>query len=267
MDGIKIEHVTKTYSDQRGKSFYALNGISLDWKQTENIAVVGASGSGKSTLARLVIGFERPTSGRIILDGEDVTGWGYRRWQKERKKVQAVFQDSSGTLNPMQSVYHNVEEALCNLTNLRSQERKKRILELMEQVGIDETLLSTPVRQLSGGEQRRLSLLRALSVQPKYLILDEVTSGLDLLSSDRVLTLLENYHHQYGCSYLLITHEMEVARRLCSHIFELSSGRLVRKGTRINQNNLVNRKEELTCVDGTKNSHPSFWQQRSAWVG
>lgn len=129
-------------------------------------------------------------------------------------------------------------------------------------------LFARAARQLSGGEQRRLSLLRALSVQPKYLILDEVTSGLDLLSSDRVLSLLENYHHQYGCSYLIITHEIDAARRLSSHIFELSSGRLVREGTQIKQSqNLVNGKETIICANETKKLHHSFMQQRSAWVG
>lgn len=233
MDGIKIENVKKTYYNQRGKPFNALDGVMLDWKYGKNIAVVGASGCGKSTLARLVIGLEKPTSGNIIIDGEDVTGWGYGRWQKERKKVQAVFQDSSGTLNPMRSVYKNVEEALCNLTQLNSGERKKRISELMKFVGIDKKLLNTPTRQLSGGEQRRMSLLRALSVKPKYLILDEVTSGLDLLSSDMVLSLLESYHSKYGCSYLLITHNNNAAHRLSTHILKMSGGKFVKEGIKI----------------------------------
>lgn len=108
MDGIKIVNVTKTYYDQRGKTFNALDGVKFEWNYGENIAVVGASGSGKSTLARLVIGVEKPTVGSISIDGQHSTKWNYRRWQKERKKVQAVFQDSSGTLNPTRSVYRNV---------------------------------------------------------------------------------------------------------------------------------------------------------------
>lgn len=235
MDAVKIENLIKTYYDQKGKPFNAINDVSLNWKYGENIAIIGESGCGKSTLAHLMIGLEKPTSGKIVIDDEDITSWNYRRWQKERKNVQAVFQDSGGTLNPMKSVYSNVEEALRNLTKLSSSERKNRILELMNFIGIDDKLLRTPTRQLSGGEQRRMSLLRALSVQPKYLILDEVTSGLDLLSSDMVLSLLERYHSQYGCSYLLITHQINTAHRLASNIFEMSNGTFVKEGTKICQ--------------------------------
>ena len=122
----------------------------------------GLSGSGKSTLARLLIGIEKPTSGKILLDGEDITCWNYRTWKQHRKKIQAVFQDSSGTLNPARSAYANVEEALVNLTDKKRAERKKHILDLMDAVHMDYGLLETPVRQLSGGEQRRLSFRQLL---------------------------------------------------------------------------------------------------------
>lgn len=110
-----------------------------------------------------------------------------------------------------------MEETLRNLTTLNSAQRKKTILELMELTRMDQHLLEVPVKQLSGGEQRRLSLLRALSIKPDFLVLDEVTSGLDVVSADAVLTLLENYHTHYGCSYLLITHDRQAAYRISDH--------------------------------------------------
>lgn len=230
MGNIQMQDVEKVYLDTKGNPFTALNGVSFVWEQGTNIAVIGESGSGKSTLARLLIGIERPTKGKVSIDGQDVKQWSYHRWRKERRKIQAVFQDSSGTLNPIYSVYQNVEEALRNLTDLDKQQRKKRITKLMELTEMSQKLFDVPTRQLSGGEQRRLSLLRALAVHPSFLILDEVTSGLDLLSADAVLSVLEKYHHEYGCSYLLITHDKQNAYRLAQEIYVMKKGGIVEFG-------------------------------------
>ncbi len=185
---------------------------------------------GKSTLARLLIGLEKPTSGKILLDGEDITCWNYRTWKQHRKKIQAVFQDSSGTLNPARSAYANVEEALVNLTDKKRAERKKHILDLMDAVHMDYRLLETPVRQLSGGEQRRLSLLRAIAVEPDYLIMDEVTSGLDLISADAVLTLVENFVKLSDSSCIFITHSRKDAMRIANRIIIMREGLSNKKG-------------------------------------
>ena len=107
-----------------------------------------------------------------------------------------------------------------------------RIDELMELTHMDSHLLQVPVRQLSGGEQRRLSLLRALSIHPQFLVLDEVTSGLDLLSADAVLQVLERYHEEFGCAYLLITHDRQTAYRISSRVLELNPGVFVREAIR-----------------------------------
>ena len=180
-------------------------------------------------------GIEKPTSGKILLDGEDITCWNYRTWKQHRKKIQAVFQDSSGTLNPARSAYANVEEALVNLTDKKRAERKKHILDLMDAVHMDYGLLETPVRQLSGGEQRRLSLLRAIAVEPDYLIMDEVTSGLDLISADAVLTLVENFVKLSGSSCIFITHSRKDAMRIANRIIIMREGRIAEQGYLIDQ--------------------------------
>ena len=230
MEGIAVENVTKAYRESGSHLFYALNGVSMNVRPGECVSLVGESGSGKSTVARLLIGLERPTSGKITLKGEDTGAWGFGEWQRRRKTIQAVFQDASGTLNPGLSVYRNMEEALVNLTDLRAAQRKKKLYELMELTNIDARLLKVPTRQLSGGEQRRISLLRSLAVKPDYLVLDEVTSGLDLISADAVLTTLETYRQQFGCSYLFITHNLSSAFRLSDRILVIRAGKVVQEG-------------------------------------
>ena len=165
MEGFVVDRVSKTYIDETQRPFQVLHEVSFSWSAGENIAILGESGSGKSTLARLLIGIEKPTSGIITWNGEDISRWKASAWREKRKHIQAVFQDASGTLNPARSVYSNVEEALRNLTKLDKQQRRGRIGELMELTHMDSHLLRVPVRQLSGGEQRRLSLLRALFIR------------------------------------------------------------------------------------------------------
>lgn len=136
MDRIELDNLTRTYYDAQGETFCALDHASLIWEQGHSIAIMGESGSGKSTLARLMIGLERPSEGRVLINGIDTTKWGLREWRKHRGKIQAVFQDAGGTLNPAWSTSKNVEEALVNLTDLSSTQRKSRIAELMGQTGL-----------------------------------------------------------------------------------------------------------------------------------
>ena len=135
MDRVELDNLTRTYYDAQGETFCALDHAALIWEQGHSIAIMGESGSGKSTLARLMIGLERPSEGRILINGVDTTKWNLREWRKYRGKIQAVFQDAGGTLNPSWSTSKNVEEALVNLTDFSPSQRKKRIAELMEQTG------------------------------------------------------------------------------------------------------------------------------------
>ena len=164
MDGLIAEHISKTYAGAHGLSFAALRDVSIHLEPGSFTSLVGESGSGKSTLARLLVGLEPPDQGTISLDGEDTSGWSTEDWRKRRTTLQAVFQDASGTLNPMRSVRSNVEEAMVNLTSLSKRQRRERIGKLMELTHMEERLLEVPARQLSGGEQRRLSLVRAMSI-------------------------------------------------------------------------------------------------------
>lgn len=240
MGKIEVKHVGKQFMDHSGKMFASLNDISFIWKNGENISFIGESGSGKSTLARLLIGLEHPTQGEIFLDGEITNQWRYNQWRKHRTKIQAVFQDASGSLNNQLSVGRNLEEALKNLTVLTKTERKGRIGDLMDLTKTSKKMLETPTTSLSGGEQRRVALLRALAIRPDYLILDELTSGLDLISQDAICEVLELYHQEYRCSYMLITHDMKFAYRLSQRIYQIADGQIVSIG----QSNIDIKNEE-----------------------
>lgn len=232
MDKIELENLTQVYYTVQGNPFYALDHISLIWEEGHSIAIIGESGSGKSTLARMLVGLERPSEGRVLINGVDTSKWSLQKWRRHRANIQAVFQDAGGTLNPSWSTSKNMEEALANLTDLSPLQRKKQISELMKQTNLKKELLNTSVRKLSGGEQRRLALLRSLSISPKFLILDEVTAGLDLISTEAVLQLLEKYAKENNCTYLVITHDLQIASRLCEVIYEIKHGKFVRKAVR-----------------------------------
>lgn len=232
METIVVENSSQIYLDSRGDRFTALDNVSLTWNFGESIAVMGESGSGKSTLARLIAGLEKPVSGRVLIDGVDTAKWKAGDWRTHRTQMQAVFQDAAGTLSPGRSVLQNAEEALCNLTSLTKKQRRKRILSLMEQMGLKPEVLSVPVSRLSGGEQRRIGLLRSLAVEPRFLVLDEVTAGLDLISAEAVLKVLQGYQKQHDCTYMVITHDMSTASRLCSRLFEVEHGRIIHQSVR-----------------------------------
>lgn len=227
MGEILIRDLSKVYDAPGKKRFEAVSGVSFALKKGECLSLIGESGSGKSTIARLLIGLEPPTSGSILMDGEEMTAWDRKEWRRHRARIQAVFQDSTGTLNPRLSVRSNAQIALKNLTDMNAEQRRERILELMDMMRLNQRLLKTPTSALSGGEQRRVALLRALSIHPDYIVLDEMTSGLDLVNTGRVLDALEIYLRRYECGCLLITHDMNVAYRLSNRIIQLAHGRIV----------------------------------------
>ncbi len=228
MEGFVGKKIGKDYRSPKGEKLCVLQDISFHWKPGEFISLVGESGSGKSTLARLISGFEKPSSGSLLFEGEDTGLWTKKDWRVRRAEIQAVFQDVGGSMNPALSVRQNLEMALRYLTNLNRKERHNRISELMELTNMDAGLLKVPVRRLSGGEQRRLALLRCMAIRPKYMILDEILSGLDLISAHAVMNVLESYRDAYSCAFFLITHNVNSAYRLSHKILTIQSGKITR---------------------------------------
>ncbi|MGP1602762.1 ATP-binding cassette domain-containing protein [Treponema sp.] len=235
MEQLSLKDICVTYHSG-ASAFTALDNISFSLKKGESLAITGESGSGKSTIAKLLIGIEKPSSGTIYFDNENTAHWSYKNWKAHRKEIQAVFQDAAGTLNPALTVYQNLEEGLINLTPCTKSERKKVLLELCDMVRLKTSVLKTPVRQLSGGEQRRISLIRALAVHPDFLVADEVTGGLDTESAEAALTLLEDYARHYRLSCVFITHTLLHAQRIAQHSICLKQGCILNRYTRTVKN-------------------------------
>lgn len=230
MEGIIVSNLFKAYDGEKGCVHPVLKNINMQWHPDEFISLIGESGSGKSTLAKILLGIETPDRGSIRMDNMELTTLNFAGWKQQRKLLQGVFQDASGTMNPRRSVYANVEEAMVNLTDLSRQQRRERIMQMMNQTGLSPRLLEVPVRQLSGGEQRRFALLKAMSVRPKYLILDEATSGLDLVSADSVIQMIHQFRKETSCAFLFITHDLRSACQLSDRIIKMQQGRLVLEG-------------------------------------
>lgn len=229
MEQVELKNVSVEFRTYNGY-FKAIDDISFCVKKGENVSFIGESGSGKSTIAKLLIGLIKPSRGSVLYDNKDISAFSFNEMRRYRRNIQSVFQDASGTLNPAINTIRNLEEGLINLSSSSREERRNKLYQLCDAVQLKKSILETPVRQLSGGEQRRLSLIRALVINPEFLILDEMTSGLDLLTAEGVFELLESYQKNNVISYIFITHNLSQAKRLSSRIIELQEGKINKTG-------------------------------------
>lgn len=232
MDCLQVKNVIKRYLQLDGKEKEVLRGIDFTVKNQETVSLLGESGCGKSTLARIILGIEKLDKGSIVINDTSIETFSYNRYRKIRNSIQGVFQDSTGSLNPKLTVLKNMEEGLKNIRKIKKHDRKRQILDLMQQLDLPLERLKTPVKGLSGGEQRRVSLIRALLVRPDILILDEITSGLDVESKEKVISLLSTYKKQYNCAYLLITHDKSLAYKISDRILYIEEGIITKQGER-----------------------------------
>jgi peptide/nickel transport system ATP-binding protein len=232
---LSLNHVSKDFAakkraNKRGNQ-PALSDISLGLGQGEILGVLGQSGSGKSTLARSIIGLENIDSGRISLDlqDHDVRGDGDREGRRagQHSPVQLVFQEPHDSFDPRMRLQTSLEAPLLRRKDLSKDERSARILQAIEEVGLDPVLLDRLPGQCSGGQLQRLTIARALLLEPSILICDEATSALDALTQRMVLNLLLRLHRDKGLSLVLISHDMDVIRYMSDRVAVLFKGRLV----------------------------------------
>ncbi|ELQ6217259.1 methionine ABC transporter ATP-binding protein [Cronobacter dublinensis] len=220
---ITLEGLSKTYA---GEGRPALNDVSLTVPQGAVYGILGRSGAGKSTLLRCLNLLERPTSGRILMNGADITRLDDRALRQHRARTAMVFQHFN--LLHARTVADNVAVPL-EITGVPRPARRERVAELLELVGLADKADAFPSR-LSGGQKQRVGIARALAARPQVLLCDEATSALDPDTTASVLALLADINRQLGLTIVLITHELEVVKAICDHAALLEDGRLVESG-------------------------------------
>jgi oligopeptide/dipeptide ABC transporter ATP-binding protein len=224
--------VTREYPVRgTGQSLRAVAGVSLTLRRGETLGIVGESGCGKSTLARLLVRLESPTSGRIELDGADVTRLGQRRLSAFRRRVQLVFQDPYASLNPRATIGRTLEEVLAvHRLGVGSDDRRRQVATLLDRVGLPGRFAGRYPHQLSGGQRQRVGVARALAVEPEVIVLDEPLSALDVSVQSGIMNLLTDLRDELGVSYVFISHDLGMVRHISDRIAVMYLGRVVESG-------------------------------------
>jgi peptide/nickel transport system ATP-binding protein len=234
-DLISVQDVSKTYRiRQQGfkyKELQAVDGVSFGVQRGTTTAIVGESGSGKSTVAKLLLQLESITSGRIEFDGQDVAALKGSELLKFRRRVQPVFQDPYGSLDPQYSVGNTIAEPLLAHKVGTAKERQARVLELLDQVSLPAATRYRYPSELSGGQRQRIAVARALALKPDVLVLDEAVSALDVLVQGQILNLLTELQTELGLTYLFITHDLAVVRLIADNVCVMKKGQIIEAAT------------------------------------
>lgn len=205
----------------------ALDGISFTIYEGETVSIVGESGCGKSTTGRAILRLEEPTEGKVEFQGTDLTKISKKEMRKFRKDLQIIFQDPYASINPRQTVASVLDEAMHIQNVLPPNERRARIEQLLETVGLRPYQADKYPHEFSGGQRQRIGIARALSVNPKLIICDEAVSALDVSIQAQVLNLLEELQDEFGLTYLFISHDLGVVRHISDRIIVMYLGKIV----------------------------------------
>jgi oligopeptide/dipeptide ABC transporter ATP-binding protein len=229
---LSVENLVKYFPIKGGGLFqekeyvHAVDGVSLSVPRGQTFGVVGETGCGKSTLARCVARLHDVTSGRIIFDGQDITKLSQRRMRPLRREIQMIFQDPIGSLNPRRRVGSIIGDPFAIHKLASGSERKRRVQELMERVGLNPEHYNRFPAEFSGGQRQRIGVARALAFQPKLIICDEPVSALDVSIQAQVINLLADLQADFGLTYIFIAHDLSVVRHVSKSIAVMYLGKV-----------------------------------------
>ena len=214
------------------KIVHAVKGVSFRLERGKTLAIVGESGCGKSTLARMLTFIDEPTSGELIIDGKTIDTRPGHLTTEMRQKVQIVFQNPYGSLNPRQKIGDVLGEPLLINTDMSAKERRERATEMLVKVGLGPEHYNRYPHMFSGGQRQRIAIARALMLNPKLLVLDEPVSALDLSVQAQVLNLLADLQEEFDLTYVFISHDLSVVRYIADDVMVMYLGEVVEYGTR-----------------------------------
>jgi peptide/nickel transport system ATP-binding protein len=228
---VSVQEVSKVFKGKQA-DFSALDGVSLEVRENEGVALVGESGSGKTTLSRLVVGLEKATAGKVVIDGINATDWAKLRrddLRKLRRTVQIVFQDPYSSLNPMRTIGWTLAEAITTY-DPRARNVDAKVGELLDSVGLAATAAQLKPMALSGGMRQRVAIARAIALHPRVLVCDEPVSALDTSVQAQILELFKALRAELGIGYLFITHDLSIVRQVSEYMYVMRRGRIVESG-------------------------------------
>ncbi len=225
---LEVNNLKKYFATPAGP-LHAVDGVSFSIDEGETLGVVGESGCGKSTLGRVIIHLLDNTGGKMYFQGKDVTEIRGRQLRELRSNVQMIFQDPYASLNPRKTVKQIIADPMQIEGKLNKPEIEKRVLELMDTVGLARRLMNTYPHELDGGRRQRIGIARALALNPKFIVCDEPVSALDASIQAQILNLLQDLQDEYKYTYMFITHDLSVVKHISHHIMVMYLGVLVEK--------------------------------------
>ncbi len=235
-DLVRVQRLVK-YFPVRGGFFrgteaqvHAVDGVDLNILRGETLGLVGESGCGKTTLGRLILALERPTSGKILFEGKDISRLSGREMKQIRRKMQIIFQDPYSSLNPRQTVRSIIMEPLTIHGIGNRSEREKRVTALMQEVGLRPEYADRYPHEFSGGQRQRIGIARALALNPSLIVADEPVSALDVSIRSQVLNLMEDLQEKYGLTYLFVSHDLSVVEHITDRVAVMYLGKIVEIG-------------------------------------
>ena len=223
---LEVKNLQKYFKVPAG-FLHAVDGVSFQIEEGQTLGVVGESGCGKSTLGRVVLHLLDNTGGQILYKGEDITKVDHHKLSQLRREMQIIFQDPFSSLNPRMTVYQTIAEPMQIVGGYSKDALQKRVMELMDTVGLARRFVNTYPHELDGGRRQRIGIARALALNPRFIVCDEPVSALDVSIQAQVLNLMLDIQEQMGLTYIFITHDLSVVKYISNHIMVMYLGQMV----------------------------------------